>query len=308
MSTGRKALYWAVLIAVVCSPVVVMELLLRSAGLGYPILFYTNASYRFAVQPNQHQVRQRGARVTIDSKGFRAVKDWNSPADGKLLFIGDSITWGGTYIDDADTFAAGVCQRLEKATGQRFVCGNASANQYGTENMAARIRYKDVDDETALIITLISGDTLRGLRDADGSFFFTAPLSGPLRAHWEVATFLVWRLYRAMRPLESYHFDHDLQVTERSLDNLFAAVRETDRPGRKVLIVLSPLEQELGGREKRLTRYVRSLIERSGFDFLDLHGSVTAAHSPDFYYDGVHLDTTGHHFYADQIAKRLLAN
>jgi hypothetical protein len=26
-------------------------------------------------------------------------------------------------------------------------------------------------DETALIVTLISGDTVRGLRDADGSFF-----------------------------------------------------------------------------------------------------------------------------------------
>jgi hypothetical protein len=76
-----------------------------------------------------------------------------------------------------------VCQRLEKATGRSFVCGNSGANQYGTDNMAERIRYKDVDDETALVVTLISGDTLRGLRDADGSFFFTAPPPGPLKAH-----------------------------------------------------------------------------------------------------------------------------
>src|SRR5215471_15683082 len=178
MSKSKRVVYWIITIALLFVPMVLAELVLRSAGLGRPILFYTNASYRFAAQPEQHQVRLRGARVTIDSRGFRAVRDWSSPASGKLLFIGDSVTWGGTYIDDADTFAEGVCQRLE-ATGKRFVCGNTGANQYGTDNMAERIRYKSVDDETALIITLISADTLRGLRDADGSFFFTAPPPGP---------------------------------------------------------------------------------------------------------------------------------
>lgn len=308
MSKGRRFLYAVVVIVLTCTSVVTLvEILLRSAGLGYPILFYTNASYRFAPQPNQHQVRQRGAKVTIDSKGFRAVRDWTSAADGKLLFIGDSVTWGGTYIDDEDTFAAGVCARLEKATGKGFVCGNAGANQYGTDNMAERIRYKNVDDETVLIVTMISGDTLRGLRDADGSFFFSNPPPGPLRAHWEAATLLVWRLYHAMRPLQAYRSDHDFRVAERSLENLFAAIRETQRPGRKVLIVLSPIEQELGGRESDLTRHVRSLLERSGFDLLDLQAAVTAADAPGFYYDGLHLDTKGHHFYADQIAARLLA-
>jgi hypothetical protein len=195
---------------------------------------------------------------------------------------------------------------MEPATGQSFVCGNAGANQYGTDNMAERIRYKKVSDETALIVTLFSGDTLRGLQDADGSFFFTAPPPGPLRACWEAATFLVWRLYRTMRPLQTHRFDDGLRVAERSLENLFAAIRETQRPGRKVLLVLSPIEQELGGRESALTRHVRAILERSGFDVLDLNPIVTAAHSPDFYYDGMHLETKGHRVYAEQIANRLL--
>jgi len=302
----NKVLSWLVAILLVCVGLAVTEVSLRGLGLGNPILFYTNASYRFAMQPNQHQVRQRGANVTIDSMGFRAVKDWATPAENKLLFIGDSITWGGTYIDDADTFAAGVCRRMEQATGQSFVCGNAGANQYGTDNMAERIRYKKVNDETALIVTLFSGDTLRGLQDADGSYFFTAPPPGPLRALWEAVTFLAWRAYRAMRPLETRRGDDDLRVAERSLDNLFAAIRETQRPGRKVLLVFSPTEQELGGRETPFTRHVRTILERSGFDLLDLNPIVTAAHSTDFYYDGLHLETKGHRVYAEQIANRLL--
>ena len=127
----KKAAFWIIAALLIVTPVVLAELYLRSLGLGNPILFYANASYRFAPQPNQQQLRQRGARVTIDSKGLRSTTDWADPADAKLLFIGDSVTWGGTYIDDGELFSDGVCQRLAAATGKRYVCGNAGANQYG---------------------------------------------------------------------------------------------------------------------------------------------------------------------------------
>jgi len=199
-----------------------------------------------------------------------------------------------------------VCVRLGQATGKSFVCGNAGANQYGTDNMAERIRYKNVADESALVVTLISGDTTRGLAEAEGRYFFTSPPPGPLKALWEAATYVVWRLYHVLRPLEAAHRgDDDVRVAERSLENLFAAIRETQRPGRKVLIVFSPVKDELNGREGELTRRVRAALARSSFDVLDLTGPVSAAVTDDFYYDTVHLDLRGHRFYADAIAERL---
>jgi lysophospholipase L1-like esterase len=307
MSKGKKAVFWVVLGAIILSPIVVAELVLRHVGLGNPVLYQTARSYRFAPRPNQSLVRQGGARVTIDSQGLRSTKDWASPAHGKLLFIGDSVTWGGTHIDDGDTFAAGVCARLEAATGNRFVCGNGGVNEYGLDNMAARIRFKTVQDESALVITLISEDALRGLRDADGAFVFERQPAGPFKALWEASAFLVWRLNRAMRPIDPLRGFEDYRVADLSFRNLFNAIRETDRPGRKVLFVISPLVAELHGRETGLTKMVQAAIERSGFPFLDLHEAVSAAVTPDFHYDGVHLDRRGHQFYADQIARRLLA-
>jgi hypothetical protein len=307
MSRIRRLVFWLIIAAIVGGPIVMAELALRWAGLGKPILYQTAMSYRFAPKPNQSQVRLRGARVTIDSKGLRAVTDWTSPAAGKILFIGDSVTWAGTSIDDRDTFATGVCARLQAAINKPFVCGNAGVNEYGSDNMAARLRYKNVDDETALVITLIADDTLRGLKDADAAFVFTAPPPAPFKALWEATAFVVWRLNRWMRPFQPGRSDDDQRVAERSLDNLFAAVRETDRPGRRVLFVLSPLAAELHGKELELTKVVRAKLMRSGFSFLDLHPAVSAAVTPDFYYDAVHLDRRGHQFYADQIARRLLA-
>ena len=304
MTVIKRAVFVLLTVVLACAPIGLAEIYLRYAGLGDPILFYANASYRYAPLPNQRQLRQRGARVTIDSKGLRDTADWSANADAKILFVGDSVTWGGTYIDDADTFADGVCQRLAKATGKSFVCGNAGANQYGTDNMAERIRYKDFNDETALVVTLIAPDTTRGLAEADGRYFFSQRPPPPFRALWEALTFVTWRLYQHLRPV-SYRSADDFRVAVRSLGDLFAAIRETERPGRTVLIVLSPLENELGGHESGLTRHVQAILQRSRFDLLDLHAAVSAVHSGDFYYDGIHLDVKGHRFYADQIAARL---
>jgi lysophospholipase L1-like esterase len=304
MSTLKKVTFVLMTVVLACAPIGLAELYLRSIGLGNPILYYANASYRFAPFPNQRQLRRRGAQVTIDSKGLRSTRDWSDTADAKILFIGDSVTWGGTYIDDADTFADGVCQRLAQATAKSFVCGNAGANQYGTDNMAERIRYKDFNDETALVVTIITPDTTRGLAEADGRYFFSRRPPPPFRALWEAATFVTWRFYRYLRPI-AYRSADDQRVAARSLQNLFDAIRETQRPGRAVLIVLSPLEDELGGHESMLTKHVQAILQHSGFDLLDLHAAVSAARSKDFYYDGIHLDVKGHHFYADQIAAKL---
>jgi hypothetical protein len=300
----KRAVFWLLLAALVLAPFGVAELVLRYLGLGNPILYYANASYRYAQQPNQKQVRRRSATVTIDSKGLRGTRDWTSAADAKILFVGDSVTWGGTYIDDRDLFSDGACAQLERTLAKRFLCGSASANGYGTDNMAARIRYLNVEDESALVVTLIAADTVRGLADAEGQFLFTRRPPPPFRALWEFSAFAAWKTFHLLRPLDR-RADDDLKVAERSLEHLFTALRETARPSRKVLLVFSPVRDELNGRESDLTGHVRAVLARSGFDVLDLHADVSAAAKPGFYYDAMHLDVAGHHFYAERIAQKL---
>lgn len=132
------------------------------------------------------------------------------------------------------------------------------------------------------------------------------PPPGPFRALWEATTFATWLLYRNLRR-PTYRDNDDLRVAGRSLENLFTAIRETQRPRRKTLIVFSPLEGELDGNESILTEHVRSILRASGFEVLDLSDAVSKVVTKGFYYDHVHLDVIGHHFYADQIASRLQA-
>jgi hypothetical protein len=300
----KRAAFWLLLVAVILAPLALAELALRYLGLGNPILYYTNASYRYAQQPNQKQVRRHGATVTIDSKGLRGARDWTSAADAKILFVGDSVTWAGTYIDDRQTFSDRVCVELEQMLRKRFVCGSASANGYGTDNMAARIRHMNIDDARVLVVTVIAPDTIRGLADAEGQFLFTRHPPRPFPALWEFSAFAAWKVFHLLRPLER-RADDDLTTAERSLENLFAALRETARPDRKVLLVLSPLRDELNRQESELTHRVRAVLARSGFPILDLHAAVSEAASGPFYYDRMHLDVLGHRFYGSRIARQL---
>jgi lysophospholipase L1-like esterase len=305
-SRTARSLFWILVLLLLAAPLVLAEIYLRAIGLGDPILYSANSSYRYAPRPNQKHVGQRAATITLDSKGLRGTRDWTAPADGKILFIGASITWGGSYIDDKDLYSNVACVDLKKSLNLDLTCGNAGVNSYGIDNMAERIRYKDFADESAIVVTISPYNAVRGLADIGSLPYFVFPPPGPFKAVWEAATVQVWNLLQLLRDVR-FDRSHDLSVAERSLGNLFAALRETDRSGRKVLIVLMPMREQLDGQENDLTRRVRAILEASKLDFLDLHQPISAAPSRNelYYSDGTHLELAGHHFVGHRIAEKM---
>src|SRR6267378_7652347 len=69
--------FWIILLILLATPVILAEVYLRSIGIGDPILYYADTAYRFAPRPNQRHVGQRGAAVTLDSKGLRGAGKTN---------------------------------------------------------------------------------------------------------------------------------------------------------------------------------------------------------------------------------------
>ena len=287
---------------------IAVEATLRWMGLGDPVLYHTNSSYRYAPVPNQQKQRRRGAIVTIDSHGLRTVHDWSTQADLRLLFIGDSITWGGTSVDDTQTFAHRCGQEIQEKTGLTVVAGNAGVNAYGTDNMAQRLRYLSFDDEDVIVVTLITSDTTRGLADLRASYFFSRRPPGPFRAIWEATAFAHYKITSQMRlDQDPDQTGDDLQVARDSLSRLFDILRVKRDEGKQVLLVLSPARDELNGEESALTRGVREMLAGSGLDFLDMHEAAADQLDASMYIDHVHLDVPGHALYGRLIAEKLLA-
>lgn len=304
----RRAAFTAIMLLLLLLPVAGLELALRVAGLGDPLVYYTNLTYRYAPMPDQKVARFDGATITINRHGLRATKQWDDPADLRVLFVGDSVTWGGSHVTDADTFADRTCALIGEALSRRATCGNAGVNGYGTDNMAQRIRHGGPYGEDWLVVVILSRDAARSLQDIRVGHYHLAKPSGPLRAMWEAATYWTYRLNIALRGSNERETpDEVFSVARDSMRGLLDLLRDKERAGTRVLVVLTVYAEEFAGREFDLTGLVREEIVRSGLRFLDMVPVVRERLRPEHFVDQVHLSGSGHAVFAEAIAARLVA-
>jgi lysophospholipase L1-like esterase len=303
----KKAIFTLVLLLVVLSPVVLAEVAARWIGIGDPIVYATNAAFRYAPLHNQQVNRRGGASVTIGPEGLRGLEPWSGPADHRILFVGDSVTWGGTNTDDSKTFAHLTCAQLEARLARNFVCGNAGVNGYGTENMIARLRYDpELRRADTVVVTLISVDPIRGTSDLASAHFFSRRPSGPLKALWELTAYGAFKTAALLRSnAEAYDGSLDLAVAKDALQRLYAELRRVERSGKSVLIVFSPHKDEFFDDPDALDAAVRADLAASGLPLLDLTEPMRAEVGRGVYYDNVHLNELGHALYGEWIASAL---
>ena len=105
---------------------IALEFAARLIGLGEPIVYYNAAQGGMRPLPNQHVQRIGGAWVTIDENGFRSARP-SKPGSFSILYIGDSVTWGGTKVDDRDLFSEIAADAL-RAEGREVYAMNAGVN------------------------------------------------------------------------------------------------------------------------------------------------------------------------------------
>lgn len=314
--TFRRVIFQLILIGVLAIPVVLAELALRQMGLGTPIQYGTNAAFRYAPLRDQRVERWGGAAVTIDAHGLRGTEPWSTPAELHVLFVGDSVTWGGTHMDDAAIFSSVACDELRERLTLHVVCGNAGVNNYGTDNMRARLQYdrQIVDQADVVVVTMVTQDTRRGLSDLQSRYFYSSIPPGPLPAIGEALGYLLYRASWRIRHHDlRYDDSYDVEVGLASLDLLLAELAVLRDAGKETLLVFSPTLQDLEEPPPKLNRAVRERIARSKLPSLDLVDAVTdleaseGVRAPDLYADGLHLTAIGHRFYGGWIGGALAA-
>ena len=303
------------------------ELALRAMGLGDPIIYHTNTAYRYAPRPDQRVKRRRGAWVSINESGYRSTESWKKPAAFKVLWLGDSVTWGGTYIDDRETFAELSCDRIEEETSLEAVCGNGGVNAYGVDNMVSRLRYDRAGD-SANVIVVVAGwyDFFRAKSNLSGNPWITSPPPGPVRALWDLSVYqtslLLAFLQRGGERGISCDEAYGPAVARESLEELLRVLNEKQDEGTTVLLVRSPVAHEavdavdlsthpgcIAGTSEFFLG-LEEAIRASGVPYLDLTNAAREAVKADpaepFFHDDVHLEVRGHRVYAHAISERLI--
>lgn len=156
MRTGvLKLLY---LLGVTGLILVVLEGAARWIGFGDPILYYNAAWGGIRPLPNQQVRRLQGDTVTVDANGFRTAHP-ATPGALRLLYLGDSVTWGGSRVDDHDLFSE-VAAAILRQSGRPVYAMNTGVNGTALVNQAER--FDLYADSTDVLIWLFPwGDTER---------------------------------------------------------------------------------------------------------------------------------------------------
>lgn len=165
------------LIAILCSllsigtGILIVELLSKLLGLGTPLLYEEDHLVGFRPRPNQMISRKQNTMVTINHEGFRVSREQEITDDIPIVFVGDSVTFGGTSIDDRQIFSHILCQQL-KLKG----CINGAVNGWGTPNMGRLISNLSLYTKRPIkqvILVILPGDDERNLAQLKGSPFWS---------------------------------------------------------------------------------------------------------------------------------------
>lgn len=278
------------------------ELALRAIGLGDPVLYDNRLAYGYRPLPSQTRRRLGGARVHVNALGVRGPEAAPTrPADTtRLLFLGDSVTWGGTYVDDDALFAAVAARRLA-AGGRAVEWLDAGVNGWGPANILGFVGETRGFDSSAWIVVGLEDDLRREKTHAgEVPYFHVAPATA-----WE--ELLVAGAYRLLAAYKRPKPPADLAALATENLARYAAIAEAGRAqGAAVLLVWHPTTDALAsGADPNRARFLE-LAGARGATALDLGPAYRAAGGR-VYSDGMHLDAAGHRVAGDAIGDALRA-
>lgn len=306
----------------------------------YPQLRYRpDPALIFAWQPNQRGF-SADKEIAINERGLRGpvVPYGRTPGKKRVLFLGDSITFGYGVRDDevvservgALLAAAGVSVETVNTaissynTEQEVTFYEHEGHRYDPDVVVVGVCWNDINDKSNVRV-----DTVGNLVDADAAE--AAPTEAPSSNEYELRNILKrsrllygtlerWRAYQATRsPDDHATFRNDVlagQATPRveagwsQMEGAFRRLRTlVGDHGARLLIVAFPvplmLEQSFP--TSSYPGRLREFAAHEGIAFLDLTVAFQAAfhgHESLFIpFDGDHPNAAGHDLAAHEIVR-----
>lgn len=292
--------------------ITITEIILnKKMGLGQPVIYEPHTLWGYAPKPNYIYKRFDGDIITINNVGLRSIIEWKEEGE-KILFLGDSITYGGSYINDNETFSSIVCKTLTN-----WQCFNGGVNGYGILNMVARSKYDHrIKNAEVVVFTFILEDFDRGLRNSNFAHFILREPPKILPATWEILNFASsfvkpknWfgKKYKDNKTSEDIYKENAANK-DFALEIFISEIERIKRNNKKVLIVYSPTIEELDKISQNNFSILKKLQKKFPNEYLSFLKDFKTAYEnnePKLYKDHVHYETNGHKLAAKILSKKL---
>ena len=300
-----RHLGFVLLIAVVlAASVAALELGLRFfMGFGNPILYDNTYAWGYRPVPNQDLRRTARKRVRINNIGLRARRDWPAVDDTtllRLLYFGDSVTYGGSYTDDSETFAERSGERMASVLGRDVLAGNAAVNAWGPLNMKGLVERLGFFGADAVVLVVPQADLDRGMSNIGEMPFWNHKPSSALEevaASWWAYQLHTRRYLKKEAFVSAAEIDSFRTATIQVYLDIARRAREAHA---QVLLVWHPSRAAVAGEEEEphRERFLEA-CRHAGYAAIDMtpvlrreNGGAAA-----LFVDQHHMSLRGHEIY-----------
>jgi hypothetical protein len=292
------------------SLIVVAELVLRLFGFGNAILYRTDVHAGYYPAPNQQEHRYGGFFQT-NAYGMRApdFDPVKKPGTLRILMLGDSTLYGGSFVDQRDLYARLLDDALDAKPGVNSVeVLNMAANAWGPFNELGYVEEFGTFDADVAVIALPIGDIYRGLAQLMGLPYFEVD-APPRLALEEVLRHLNWRSREMFHKLPSA--EEQVAQAKLGIEEYVKLAELLRSRGCEVLFEVLPsapagMNDVAPADEQRDVDALRAALEplgvKVGYPIGLFKGKGTV---DEMYHDRTHLRGGGHHVYADYLKSRL---
>jgi lysophospholipase L1-like esterase len=288
----------------------ITEIFLRYQGFGTPIIYEKSYQYGYAPAPNQKLIRFNNKNVTIDSNGFRIGSSKNNTYN-KIYFLGDSVTYGGSYIDDDELYSENFCQKINQILKKKFNCYNGGVNAYGFENIIERYKSIKKNKDTFVIITLIPGDFSRNFMQIESLPYFTKKHTHFLKATTELTAYYL-DIARSNLRYDEKKFSLEQKLDDyikiKINENLYQ-LQQLQKKDSNLIILFFPPKQFL--LEKNFNEFDNFFFKNihNKKNYYNLTNNLKSLNDKNsIYYDSVHLNSKGHQIMSEVLFKLLKNN
>jgi len=274
------------------------ELVLRfGIGFGEPPLVDRDKEIEYVLKPSMSYHRF-GNRVFINSHRMRSdeFSVERSLNEGRIMLVGDSVVYGNHWLDQSETVASVLQQKLNaQAHDCQFLVGAIATSSWGPVNQRAYIRRYGLFDADIVIVLAASHD--RADYPTFNSDFIPYRRMPSFLAVIDAAQYVLERL---MRKPEVW--DEGLTYEKRQVrsvgafNDIFDLIAQADAKG---FFVFHPTTTELNGSSKAVPIY-QDIAQNKNAPFFDLTPSYQSAGAA-LYRDAIHPSPEGAGLIAEEL-------
>jgi hypothetical protein len=170
---------FAKLVLVLVSLVLIAEGALRLIGLGDPVLLQPDGRCGYVLRPNQAHFRFLAhTRINAESMRSEPIAAQKPPGSYRLMFVGDSIAYGTTMVDQDAIFVEVLHRDLPAILHRPVEVLNASASAWAIDNELAYIESRGIFQSDRVILVLNDGDLdqrMSTVNDVGNALYFEKP-------------------------------------------------------------------------------------------------------------------------------------